>query len=177
MTWHLACPSALGADECAALMAVAEAAGFAPARASGAWIHDPSGYAGLDGRDQDRAAVHDEALASLLWGRLGHLLRDRAPGALGLNPRLRFYAYRAGQSFGPHQDGRYVAGAALSRLTLLLYLNDGFEGGETEFLDDGALVQPTAGGALWFPHARWHAGRPVRAGRKVVLRTDVMFPG
>ena len=36
-------------------------------------------------------------------------------------------------------------------------------------------LRPVAGAALLFPHGRWHEGREVQEGRKVVLRTDLPY--
>jgi hypothetical protein len=62
----------------------------------------------------------------------------------------------------------------------MAYLNDGFEGGETNFelLHERITVSPKAGMALLFVHHLLHEGAPIRSGRKYVLRSDVMFaPG
>jgi hypothetical protein len=67
----------------------------------------------------------------------------------------------------------------------MVYLNGGCEGGETEF-DLGTVfvsgegdrvlrVAPEPGKALLFHHKIFHRGSPVAAGRKYVLRTDVMY--
>jgi hypothetical protein len=57
----------------------------------------------------------------------------------GLNERLRILRYGRGCYFLPHKDGRYVRFESIadesSRLSLLLYLNDGYDGGRTRFLD------------------------------------------
>ena len=66
-----------------------------------------------------------------------------------------------------------MTGVQTCALPIFVYLNADFEGGET-VLDGGPSVRPTLGGALLFPHGWPHEGRPVRSGRKVVLRTDVM---
>lgn len=49
------------------------------------------------------------------------------------------------------------------------------KGGETYFFDSEEIVMPQAGKVLIFSHGLWHAGRTVTAGRKYVLRTDVMY--
>lgn len=173
MSWHRLARGALGLDECASLLSVAEAAGWE--RIIEGAHQGPAGYAVEQGRDQWRAAVEHAGLAGAIWARVAHLLADLEPPPLGLNERLRFYAYDPGQGFPVHTDGAFARPGQRSRLTLLVYLNDGYEGGQTVFPDEGALVEPGAGTALLFPHARRHAGLPVRAGRKVVLRTDVLF--
>ena len=61
-----------------------------------------------------------------------------------------------------------------SFFTFLVYLNDDFEGGETEF-EDIATVQPKTGDALVFYHPYRHEGKTLLSGKKYVLRTDIMF--
>ena len=131
--------------------------------------------------------------------------KHRGAGALaGLNRRWRFYKYDAGGTYRPHVDGawpgsglqgtperpEYVYDAfkdRLSKLTMLVYLNDDFEGGETAFFDardDGKLavvaVKPRRGAVLFFPHGETtgsliHEGSQVAAGFKYVIRTEVLF--
>jgi prolyl 4-hydroxylase len=60
-----------------------------------------------------------------------------------------------------------------SHLTFMIYINDGYEGGETAF--DEFEVKPESGMALWFVHQLRHKGNPVTAGRKYALRSDVMY--
>jgi hypothetical protein len=55
----------------------------------------------------------------------------------------------------------------------MVYLNEGFAGGETAFLD--RVVTPRTGRALIFRHELPHEGRPVERGLKYALRTDIMF--
>ncbi|MCW8132952.1 MAG: 2OG-Fe(II) oxygenase [Planctomycetota bacterium] len=177
-------PGALRPDECAALIGLGETAGFAPAPIEGAQ-ELARGFRVSDGRDNARAAFEDAEIAERIWTRVAGQARElgaeAAPGAeaTGLNERLRLYRYDEGQRFPPHADGYYVRPGERSLLTLLLYLNEGYEGGETcfaatEFEAAQAFV-PRTGAALIFPHERWHEGRPVLKGRKYVLRTDVMF--
>src|SRR5262249_50613527 len=105
---------------------------------------------------------------------------------VGFNERLRFYRYNPGQAFKPHRDGSYCRHEQreASRMTLLIYLNDDAAGGETRFFSDArqasldqpyVTVNPRAGMALVFLHRIWHEGAEVRGGRKLVLRTDVLY--
>ena len=92
--------------------------------------------------------------------------RRRGVGKLiGLNRRWRFYRYDAGGTYRPHVDGAWPGssvtgsrdrpryeydafGDRLSRLTMLVYLNDDFEGGETAFFSAGDdSIDVTAGPA------------------------------
>lgn len=95
---------------------------------------------------------------------------------VGANPRLRLYRYGPGEKHSAHWDTvvEFERGAK-SLLTLVIYLNDGFEGGETEFSQLGARVTPRRGRALLFQHRVLHTATSVRAGEKLVLRTDIVF--
>ena len=134
---------------------------------------------------------------------LPHLLNYNLHGKMhctGLNERLRILRYDPGCYFLPHYDGRYVRGNELgpkrkgetSRLSLLLYLNDGYEGGRTRFLrhsgrnkrhDNGRRnnklndidVDARQGSVLLFDHDCYHEGEFLKKGRKYVVRTDVMY--
>jgi predicted O-methyltransferase YrrM len=143
----------------------------------------------------------------------------------GLNRRWRIYRYDSvgDETFAPHidagfppsglsEDGKELLWDAsdpdgeqiVSRLTVLMYLNDDFVGGETNFYqpvsspkalsqnDESAViasVRPVAGSCLVFPqgvgeeavdyarkHWPLHEGSPVLSGRpKYVIRSDVLF--
>ncbi|RSV45290.1 proline hydroxylase [Sphingomonas sp. ABOLE] len=87
---------------------------------------------------------------------------------------LTVLRYAPGQQYRRHLDT--IAGAANQRMaTLILYLNQGFAGGETSFPAIGVTVQPRAGDAILFetllpdgsPDPQLvHSGEPVRAGAK-----------
>ena len=52
----------------------------------------------------------------------------------GLFKNLLFYKYNIGEYFKEHYDGDKIDGNKKSFFTLLIYLNDDFEGGETNFI-------------------------------------------
>jgi hypothetical protein len=58
-------------------------------------------------------------------------------------------------------------------LTFLIYLNDDFEQGYTEF--SWEKVKPKTGMALVFPHMLTHRATSPINGTKYILRTDVMY--
>jgi predicted 2-oxoglutarate/Fe(II)-dependent dioxygenase YbiX len=72
-------------------------------------------------------------------------------------------------------EGLYTRDTARSLLTLLVYLDDDFDGGETDFPEEKQTIRPRAGDALWFQHALLHAGNAVTRGTKHVLRSDVLY--
>ena len=91
-----------------------------------------------------------------------------------MNELFRFYRYAPGQKFGWHADGPYRRdNGEISLLTFMIYLNEGYRGGETRF--EWTKVEGKAGMALVFEHGLIHEGAELTAGLKYVLRSDVMF--
>lgn len=180
-------PDLFAADACAALIESSEALGFEKAT-----VNLRSGPVDLPGvRNNDRVIWDDARFAARVWERIASQIPDGPEGQppVGLNERWRFYRYAPGQRFKRHRDGtlvlppRTVDGVKLpmgrSLTTLLIYLNDACEGGETAFFDEAGeeflRVQPKAGTALGFLHDIRHEGCAVTAGVKYVLRTDILY--
>lgn len=171
----------LSPEECADWIATTEKSGFDPAL-----VNTEKGAVRIeDIRNNDRVIRDDPALAEALWPRLRpHMPAEfRSWHIRGLNERFRFYRYDPGQKFDWHQDGYYQRpNGERSQFTLMIYLNDGFEGGGTSFCNiyagqtfDDFVVTPKAGTALLFYHPVMHRGDAVVSGRKYVMRTDVMY--
>ncbi len=165
----------LSSEECAEYIALTEKIGYTPA---GLTMGQDQYFMAPNVRNNDRVILDDEARAAQLWHRIAEYIPVTIDGwtALGLNERLRFYRYDPGQRFAPHGDGSFMRQVGeMSLLTFMIYLNDGFEGGETHFLEPDISVVPTAGMALCFRHELLHEGDWVIRGRKYVLRSDVMY--
>jgi hypothetical protein len=110
------------------------------------------------------------------------LVRPRVPTALmgqalvGANPRLRIYRYGVGERHGTHWDTVVeFADGVRSLLTLVFYLNEGFSGGATDFVELDARIEPRRGRALIFQHRILHRACEVEDGEKYVLRTDILY--
>ncbi|NKB77036.1 MAG: oxidoreductase [Gammaproteobacteria bacterium] len=84
-------------------------------------------------------------------GHRGNPISDWFGGkqAVGLNARFRFYRYEKGDFFRPHTDGSWPGSRVIngklvacaypdrwSQMTVLLFLTEDFEGGETQFMVD-----------------------------------------
>lgn len=119
----------------------------------------------------------------------------------GCVDRLRFYKYSKDEEYPEHMDGSYSRTIVDHReptkiikqhsfLTLLIYLNDDFEGGETKFYPDKQhcrflrdiedkqpvhVIKPDQGMALINIHNILHEGSRVLSGIKYVLRTDIVY--
>ena len=159
--------------------------------------------------------IADETLLLPIWRRIAQHMPPRVAGGdpAGLNGRWRLYRYGVDDVFRLHTDAawpgskageskagegvvvRDAYGDRLSQLTLLLYLDGDYDGGETSFLVDehGAPAtspqQPGAhmrsvrvpkGAALCFFHGEHplsllHEGTLVTRGEKTIVRSDVLY--
>ena len=166
---------ALPADECAAYIHKFERGAAEVAPIVGA---DGRSVVELATRNNTRVMWDDPAEADALLARVRARVPERLSGLVlaGANPRLRVYRYAEGQRHGAHWDTVVELGEGRrSMLTLVFYLNEGFVGGETDFVELGARVAPRTGRALLFQHRVMHRASEVQAGEKFVLRTDVLY--
>jgi predicted 2-oxoglutarate/Fe(II)-dependent dioxygenase YbiX len=127
-------------------------------------------------RNNTRVIVDDVDRAADLWSRVHDQIPELVYGrrSVGLNERFRFYRYDPGERFAAHFDGSFRReNGEASLLTFMIYLNEGFGGGETWFQETS--ITPRTGMALVFKHNLLHEGSAVTSGRKYVLRSDVMF--
>jgi prolyl 4-hydroxylase len=129
-------------------------------------------------RNNTRVMWDDALEADSLLGRVAEHVPEELSGMrrCGANPRLRVYRYGPGERHGVHWDTVVELDHGVrSLLTLVFYLNDGFEGGDTEFPELGRRIRARAGRALLFQHRVLHQAMEVTAGEKLVLRTDVLY--
>ena len=173
-------------------------------------------------RNSSRLLVLDNSLSENLWGRIHRLLFNEiidkqvsiqplgfnvTKGVWdlhGLNEAIRINKY-SGETkgyFGPHKDAQFCPnGDERSVMTLLIYLNDNFEDGETCFyfpkksllnekgltikeeislhggLENGykcIKIVPKVGHAVLSSQSILHEALPVRNGTKYILKTDVV---
>jgi len=164
------------AERCSEWMEMCESEGFNEAP-----INVGAGKTKIqkDVRNNSRVIIDDEILAFEIWqivrGYLPKVINGRV--ALGLNERFRFYRYEKGEKFAYHMDGYFRReNGEQSMLTFMIYLNEEFEGGETNFMNgDGTTIKPETGMVLAFNHTLFHEGSEVLKGKKYVLRSDVMY--
>lgn len=158
-------------------------------------------------RVSDRAMVRSDDVADELYRRLlPHLVHEdfagRIPLCFGhggvwhphrLNNCLKIVSYeRNAGHFAAHRDGPWIPREdEASMFTVLVYLNDNQQGGETGLIgsaltghvgrrecDNGGasvFVLPLAGTMLLFNHDCWHIGLPSLHNAKFILRTELIF--
>ena len=100
-----------------------------------------------------------------------------------------FYKYEKGEYFKEHYDNEKKDGNKKSFFTVLIYLNDDFDGGETTFItykrnliknkikNEKILtpIIPKKCKLLVFNHNILHEGSLLINGSKIVLRNDIMY--
>ncbi|EFC47938.1 predicted protein, partial [Naegleria gruberi] len=181
----------LHADECREILRMEDSIYFTPISSE-----YPEEY-----RNSKRIVYNDKELSQRLWRRLKKFLVDcnfMKPYGLdtdgywipiGVNECLRLSKYEPGNYFKPHTDGQFLRNDnERSIYTLLIYLNDDFKGGETEFLQRVdpteesitkfkhiCAINPRMGSAAIFNHELYHQGCMVTSGIKYILRTEIMF--
>jgi hypothetical protein len=182
-------------EECAAWLGYPEREGYEPALLNRGvkQSYQP------DVRHSDRCVIDNPALVADLFqrieaflpqklhrprrlGRRGEIVKTSTFELTGLNERLRFLKYNKGGYFRPHFDGIYCRpdGSEMSWMTVMLYFNDDFRGGQTCLLKPGTnavqhTLLPKPGRVFLFEHDLLHVGEEVVEGTKLCVRTDVMY--
>lgn len=180
--WVVRFPSLFTVAECAYLIALAERS-FAPAQ-----VRSPSGGMKLDPiRNSDEATLHwmieDPVVHAINRRIAAHSSTDAAQGEA-----LQILRYRPGQQYRPHYDFNPTL-ENQRILTALLYLNDGYGGGETAFIKSGLKVKGRTGDLILFRNTldgsaldpmSEHAGLAVTSGVKFLatrwIRASRMCP-
>lgn len=134
-----------------------------------------------------RKVIQDEGLAGRLWRRIAALLPTELNGweLGGVCDSFRLIRYDPGHYYGAHVDmsnglGRDGAHERRTFVTLMVYLNDGFDGGDLVFhtAPTEYRVRPETGLGFLFwqdDQALLHEGAPVTEGEKFILRGDVFY--
>eukprot|EP01117_Protostelium_nocturnum_P012713 TRINITY_DN4692_c0_g1_i1.p1 TRINITY_DN4692_c0_g1~~TRINITY_DN4692_c0_g1_i1.p1 ORF type:complete len:204 (+),score=42.19 TRINITY_DN4692_c0_g1_i1:39-614(+) len=167
-------------EECRNLIQSCEEEGFSPNKLNvgkGNEILSPNYL------DSYRCILMDSKLANQIWERIGSFIpqqlnsfgRNKLMEVVGIHDRLRVLRYPNTQRFDAHLDAseeRERNGTKeKSLLSVLLYLNEGFDGGGTSFEEPGGKsvkVVPRGGMALIFEHELVHSGEAVGNGVKYV---------
>lgn len=197
----------LDVDECQKLCEVVKGSGELSF-----WAGDSDDGTSRRFRDADTVEVSAPEVARELWRRLNLHFQLKLPDvignddedewrSIGLNSNFLFADYRGKGGFAPHTDGATREGINVrSYLSVIIYLTEPSEGGETRFYEPKALdhlwlesdgsgwtaserfklqeddVKPKLGRVLIFDQRLVHEGRPCKEGpKKLIIRSDVMF--
>ncbi|WP_162888118.1 prolyl hydroxylase family protein [Sphingomonas mesophila] len=134
-----------------------------------------SGEAAFDPA-RDASAAHIPPVAEdLVVQEVNRCIADATGTEPGWGEPLNILRYAPGQQYKPHHDGTSPDNVSVRVLTALIWLNDGFVGGETDFPKIKVRVRGEVGDMLVFrnvlmndnPDPRMiHAGLPVSDGVK-----------
>jgi len=117
-----------------------------------------------------RAAKYFEQIQSQV-----DLFRENGFEPVRCNPRFHVYKYSdPGDQFTLHADQPYILDDMISFYTVLIYLNDDYQGGEA-LIGGVKKFKPKAGTAIVFPHYILHGAAPLISGTRYTMRTDVMY--
>lgn len=159
----------LSAPECAHL------AGCARDLLEPAKVIDPAtGLYRLDPVRTSLGSVIGPAREDLVVGAINRRIAAISSTSFDQGEPLAILCYQPGQQYHPHHDA--LPNAVNQRIkTVIIYLNEGFGGGQTQFLANGLIVEPKAGDAIMFDNVdsngaidlnSRHAGLPVTQGNK-----------
>eukprot|EP01124_Arcella_intermedia_P026971 TRINITY_DN5191_c0_g2_i1.p1 TRINITY_DN5191_c0_g2~~TRINITY_DN5191_c0_g2_i1.p1 ORF type:complete len:708 (-),score=150.63 TRINITY_DN5191_c0_g2_i1:30-2153(-) len=146
-------------------------------------------------RNNQRVLIRCPSLTKLVWERVkGHLkftdIQNRRPFGFNnegywvpvtINEVIKVSKYSLGSYFSKHIDGNFLLSEDLrSVFTVIIYLNDDFDGGETKLYLGGTpeqsnLVRPATGKILIFNHDLPHESERLTKGTKYIIRTEILF--
>jgi hypothetical protein len=212
--------SILTIKECERLIMDAENCGFKPSSLSGGG-HGQNPRTGA--RTSQFYVKDNKELANILWQRVKEFIPDNLHNItpvpymnsvtqgdeftpIGVNEHMRFYKYDPGQFILKHDDyrmsrfrydvdtGEYYE--QMTFLSLIIYLNEGFQDGKTLFWTEYATVGtkghcrfirdvdtiepnlsivPETGKAVIQDHMVQHEGEAPKKSTKYILRTDILY--
>lgn len=174
-------------EECKEWAAKAETEGYAA-----------SGVKSIFAGNRLRVCFVDDVKASVIWSRIAPFVKERehhkkadlngevetVPWGkykpVGINPLLRCSKYLPGGDFRLHHDTCYARDKKyVGFMTILIYLNDNFEGGETVIFENMThephAIIPETGKIFAFYHYQGHSGMQVKSGNKLVVRSEIMY--
>ncbi len=139
----------------------------------GLWKHTDRGNAVYERIEWD-SPVWAECIRERINGALPEELRSHA-----VNTRIRFSKYLEDGYFDIHQDRPDQDRCGRRTMyTINCFLNNEFNGGETQFFDDNKqpvfTAVPAPGRCAIFDQRIWHRGNRVSNGFKYLMRTDIM---
>ncbi|GAA4078064.1 hypothetical protein [Actinomadura miaoliensis] len=130
-------------------------------------------------RGGDRFIFHSALLAEALTAAVAEAMpRSLLDGFSHVNPVFRCNRFEPDDAnFHRHRDTPYYDAARghVSRYTILLYLTGGSGAPVLDLTDGGALTEIEPFTCVIFDQRYEHEGAPYRDGRKVFLRTELVF--
>ena len=135
-----------------------------------------------DFRKSKRCIIDNEDLAK----RLEKIMYKHIPQVYknkkyhSINPRFRFLKYNKSGYFSRHSDNHYKTNTITSLITILIYLNDDYEGAYTTFYSsfenkNGFVLVPKKGMVCLMDQDIGHCVPELISGTKYIIRTELMY--
>lgn len=144
--------------------------------------NDNKQYLYGDVRESLRCIIDSSSLCSILEKRIDHLIPKDYRGKKyhSINSRFRFLKYNdTKHHFLPHTDGCYSTDKIMSLVTILIYLNDNYEGAKTSLhLNESTIIGeiiPKIGMVYLMDQDILHSVPNLITGIKYVIRTEIMY--
>ncbi len=155
----------LSPSECVPLIAKAESMGFSIARMQN------------KGRNNRETFLNcSETIQMLCYRLAAEVSQEKSADfqIVRLGEILEIYRYQQGEFLTPHCDApKEIEPCVWSSHTLVIYLSDKIQGGDTVFPKRGIRVSPQCGKTVLFKHSILHEVAEVFNGTKYISRTDV----
>ena len=135
----------------------------------------------LEIRKSLRCIIDSINFAKILYKRIAHIIPNNYNNITfcEINPRFRFLKYNSGDHFEKHTDEHYKNDKnEISLITVLIYLNNDYEGGNTKFLFDNnneISIMPKIGLICLMDQNILHEVPKLVSGIKYVIRTELMY--
>eukprot|EP01084_Bolivina_argentea_P013826 25904_1 len=180
-------PNAFSKAECEEWIHFSEEIGYKDALVNLGFGHQ---HAIHEFRNHKKFSIDNPIMSQFVFERLQPLIPATFNNrkVIDINERLRFLRYAPNQYFGAHYDGMFMRNnGQRSLITIVIYLNDHFDGGEITFLhptdqNKTHSIKPHTGMVLLFEQSElFHEGSIVLHPKtkenvfKYLVRSDIMY--
>jgi len=133
-----------------------------------------SSHALICGETIPKFSLFEKSIETVIHDAINFYISTNAFVKVVSDEGFQLLRYEVGEKFDAHVDA--ITGHSdhsLRQLTVILYLNDNYTGGETYFPRQNLLLKPQPGSIVIFPsfYTHPHAGLPVEVGTKYVVVT------
>lgn len=146
---------------------------------------DGHGSGGHDtGDDEEKAITVFKAekpynfpdIAELIYSNITTIRLSGGYKSVAVDPNMQVYTLPEGGGVVPvHVDKDFELNKFHALYSILIYLNDGYTGGQTVFNQNMYAPEVPVGAGILFRHHIIHQGLEVVSGEKHILKTDLLF--
>lgn len=139
-------PNALTDEECDALIEYAKSSDMQPSTV----IKENSGAYELEMDQRNSKTIWLRDNEHVIAQKMANLASYYTNLPITHQEKTQVVCYDVGGKFDAHYDAQYKSGASTRKYTCLVYLNDDYDGGTTEFIHLNRTIQPQKGKMIVF---------------------------